>query len=460
MREMTPATYNTGMLTVLIVRWLLTGLVVLGSTSSVAHAVESGHSAIWYDPDRSGEGWVLEILEENRAVAYWYTYDDEGNQRWLVGAGQVFEDEDGTHVNLPELFVASGGQFGAQFDPDDVVLELVGKAAFRFKNCNEGLVDFEAFGTTGQTPLTRLTRTMGAGCSTRNGIPGQPVEPYAGESGSWFDLTHSGEGFTLHWLANGLAVVYWFTYDEEGNQVWLFGVGEERGGEIIFFDDLLRPQGARFGEAFDPADVELVPWGQMSMALGCDDGTMSYASTFPEFGFGGQNLSRLTQLLKPQCPYEKPVFTDLYDVTWTEIPIESDAGDGFTNPEAQSIADDGTIVGFVWVPGGTRGVMWRPELGEWVLMGELVIASGAPIRISPDATTVIANEQIVAGDVPYLPATWQDTAGWEVLPDTIFFKQLLNGVSESHTAVVGTGSERSVPGAIPGFGPQIREHVS
>lgn len=48
--------------------------------------VVPGHSAMWYDPARDGEGWMLEILADDRAVLYWFTFDEAGNPRWLVGA--------------------------------------------------------------------------------------------------------------------------------------------------------------------------------------------------------------------------------------------------------------------------------------------------------------------------------------------------------------------------------------
>ena len=44
-------------------------------------------------------------------------------------------------------------------------------------------------------------------------------------TGSWFDPSHNGEGFLIEKLNSELALVYWFTYDSNGNQAWIVGVG-------------------------------------------------------------------------------------------------------------------------------------------------------------------------------------------------------------------------------------------
>ena len=51
--------------------------------------VEPGHSAMWFDVSRSGEGWVLEVLPGDGAVLYWFTFDDDGNPRWLGGTSFI-----------------------------------------------------------------------------------------------------------------------------------------------------------------------------------------------------------------------------------------------------------------------------------------------------------------------------------------------------------------------------------
>jgi len=35
-----------------------------------------GHSGAWYNPDRNGEGWILEITDPDRATLFWYTFEN------------------------------------------------------------------------------------------------------------------------------------------------------------------------------------------------------------------------------------------------------------------------------------------------------------------------------------------------------------------------------------------------
>ncbi|HET6545177.1 MAG TPA: hypothetical protein VFG55_00345, partial [Rhodanobacteraceae bacterium] len=59
------------------------------SVTTQTAAIGSGHSAMWYDPARSGEGWVLEVLADDFVLLDWYTYDEQGGQRWLQGIGEI-----------------------------------------------------------------------------------------------------------------------------------------------------------------------------------------------------------------------------------------------------------------------------------------------------------------------------------------------------------------------------------
>lgn len=70
------------------------------------------YSGAWYNPDRSGEGFVVEVLPDDRAVVYWFTYepDESGRQAWMIGQGSI---EAGTDTCL-----APG------CEPPDAVIEI------------------------------------------------------------------------------------------------------------------------------------------------------------------------------------------------------------------------------------------------------------------------------------------------------------------------------------------------
>ena len=87
------------------------------------------------------------------------------------------------------------------------------------------------------------------------------------KSGAWYDPSHDGEGFLVEILAEGNAVVYWFTYDEAGNQRWFTGTGEAA-GNVIEIKQLLAGSGAKFGDQFDPGDVVLAAAGASTTSPG------------------------------------------------------------------------------------------------------------------------------------------------------------------------------------------------
>ena len=255
--------------------------------------LEPGIASAWYDPDHDGEGFIIEILADNRAVLYWFTYDDEGNQDWYIAVGEVR----GNRLIFTELLRFSGGVFGPAFDPDLVEFEVVGSARFIWSGCDEGLMDWHIGNRKGRQRLNRITRIMGLDC----GFPRLgPIREEAPLSGAWFDPTHNGEGFTVEVLDNDLVVVYWFSFGPDGSRRWYFGVGEIRNGKLVF-EDMLTTKGGIFGDDFDPATVETLPWGSLELDITCDGGTATYASTEEGFGSGVLNVVQLTSMDGLEC---------------------------------------------------------------------------------------------------------------------------------------------------------------
>ena len=254
--------------------------------------VGPGISSAWYDPAHDGEGFVLEMLSGNRAVMYWFTYNEAGEQDWYVAVGEVT----GNRAAFPQLLQVSGGVFGPEFDPENVIRTVAGSASFTWSSCDTGIMRWtidgkDATRRRGHMNLTRLSRLLGLGC----GDSPQAADPAAGLSGSWYDPTHSGEGYVLEVLDDGRALVYWFSFDGEGNRRWFFGTAAVTGGGLRF-DDLLTTRGGIFGPAFDPEAVEVKPWGSLELDLACSGGAAEFTSSEPGFPAGRLDLVRLTQL--------------------------------------------------------------------------------------------------------------------------------------------------------------------
>lgn len=133
--------------------------------NAAGNQIAPGHTGSWYDPRRDGEGFNIEIVrvgDEPNLLAYWYTFDERGNQMYLVGLAPYQEGE--SAVTLP-LQVTSGAVFGPGFDPDDVERIDWGTARLEFTSCNSLTVDYDAmdFGS-GTRHLSRLTAIDTVSC--------------------------------------------------------------------------------------------------------------------------------------------------------------------------------------------------------------------------------------------------------------------------------------------------------
>ena len=93
---------------------------------------------------------------------------------------------------------------------------------------------------------------------TQLGGSSVPDEPVPGQDflGSWYNQDQSGHGFSMAFgeFENGdpIAVVYWYTFDNEGNPIFMLGTGNLNGSKLeVQFES---PYGMKYGQ-FDPQSV-------------------------------------------------------------------------------------------------------------------------------------------------------------------------------------------------------------
>ena len=123
-------------------------------------------------------------------------------------------------------------------------------------------------------------------------------------SGSWYNPSRSGEGFTLQILDNGTALAVWFTYPPAGSaarQAWIFAQDGHIDGDRIRFATVFTTRGPRFGSTYDPAQLQVIPWGSLEFHLfDCNNGEFTYAGP-PGWGSGTRGFVRLTALSELEC---------------------------------------------------------------------------------------------------------------------------------------------------------------
>jgi hypothetical protein len=274
-------------------------------------SINPGISGAWFDPAHDGEGWFVQLLGDNRALVYWFTYTPPGlggeqAQAWIGGVGEI----SGSSIVVPAAaaVITTGPPFGPDFDPASVRRLPWGKMVLSFSGCDGGVMYYRSddldFGN-GSLDLKRLTNIHTLDCNNPGVTPGPPqagddFSVTAATSGAWYDPSHDGEGWLLEILSETQALVTWFSYDPEGRQAWFLNTGTIDGNRITF--DLLIPSGTDFGPTFNRDDVNRPPWGTATLTFDdCNSGTMSYESSLEGYGSGSLGLTRLTNLSGLAC---------------------------------------------------------------------------------------------------------------------------------------------------------------
>jgi hypothetical protein len=244
-------------------------------------------------------------------LVYWFTFPPAEmvakglapEQAWLVGVGEFHEDT----IQFDNIVMTRGPVFGDDFDSDLIAFDTWGSLSMQFDDSNSGSVSYvgpENWGT-GTLPLERITNLDGLDPAPAKQRPNLEASKGTSDgvvfSGSWFDPSHDGEGWLIEILPGNVALVYWFSYDGNGNQAWFLGIGSIEGNNISI-DDGLISSGTRFGADFDSDAITLDDWGSMSFSFDdCDTGTMSYSSGLAEYGSGSLQLARLTSIPGLEC---------------------------------------------------------------------------------------------------------------------------------------------------------------
>lgn len=147
--------------------------------------ISPGFTGLWYDAAQPGHGAHIEVLAPStpggpdRLVTTWYVYNNTGQQRWIVGVGNIT----GNSVTIPDALYTSGGRMPPNFQSNQVTNRPFGSMTFTFTSCTSGTLSYTTadpdFGSaSGTVALTRLTSVKDLPCSLlsagqidRNGRP-------------------------------------------------------------------------------------------------------------------------------------------------------------------------------------------------------------------------------------------------------------------------------------------------
>ncbi|NKI35587.1 hypothetical protein HFP89_10460 [Wenzhouxiangella sp. XN79A] len=284
---------------------LLAALLTIITSPARADGFTGALSGSWWNPDRNGEGQFIGIQQSGDrriAIVAYFTYDDEGRPDWMVG--NVDFEDGATTLDVP-MISARGARFGAGFDPTDVVTEDAGRVELSFIDCGRMGFRHVRGDDSLAFELERLVGPNAGGACDGTGSEPGGFDWTGAHTGAWWDPARGGEGQFLAVETLGdrrVATLYYFTFDDEGHPSWRVGAADlaavdEAPDAQPLRIPLVTGSGARFGAAFDPADVVRTPAGLATLhPTACEtvrlrlEGKVTFGLTLDRLGGGPLGL--------------------------------------------------------------------------------------------------------------------------------------------------------------------------
>jgi len=129
------------------------------SLSAAPLVVDGGFSGHWFKKTPSGEGVIVQVINDGRVLVYWLTYGDDGSQRWLWAVGR----RDGLKVSADNVYVTDNGVFNSEV-PVIVDIEPVGELEIEFLDCDNAVLRTVIDGFPQTTEIGRLTGLSSLEC--------------------------------------------------------------------------------------------------------------------------------------------------------------------------------------------------------------------------------------------------------------------------------------------------------
>lgn len=146
-------------------RLLLAGLLLICALPvSATTSVQPALTGAWFDPARNGQGLIFDVVNGSNGrelVAYWFTFDGAGAQRWALAQAQPI----GNRVSLSFLR-AEGPRFMQPAPGNQPALQPFGNGELEFLTCDTARFSYTTPLGNGTVDLVRLTRIEGQSCGS------------------------------------------------------------------------------------------------------------------------------------------------------------------------------------------------------------------------------------------------------------------------------------------------------
>lgn len=170
--------------------------------SSISAQALPEYSGSWYNPDQNGHGLNIEVIDSQRSIAYWYTYNIMGNPVWWL--------LDGVNIDNRIEFIAYEfmGMYWGDWNPAGKIRTEVGTVTVEFIDCLTANLTYTLgyFGD-GEIPLERLTHIAGMKCNEVGDLAGDWLATiHSDQPDYWVETTVRDDGTFL--VSDALACIW------------------------------------------------------------------------------------------------------------------------------------------------------------------------------------------------------------------------------------------------------------
>jgi hypothetical protein len=170
------------------------------SSSSFADLVlnDGTPSGQWYNPERSGEGFLVEMIDtgnSNNAISVtMFSFDAAGKQVWLGGILNIAPAAESARI---QMFQYDGPMWGAAYNPDDLNSTEAGFLTVNFPTCDSATFRMESTGPLSSYSygLVRISSLIGIECNDPPPEQSFPVGKWDGD-GVCFNVAEDGQSIS------------------------------------------------------------------------------------------------------------------------------------------------------------------------------------------------------------------------------------------------------------------------
>lgn len=126
--------------------------------------IEPAMATVWFNPNQSGHGVMVHLLDAGLAWACWFNFDLDGNRSWVCGLGSIVANS----LVFDNAFVVEGGLFPPLFDQDLIQEVPWGSIEIEFSGCDAGVMNWNTTQPgyqSGSMPLVRAADAWGLECA-------------------------------------------------------------------------------------------------------------------------------------------------------------------------------------------------------------------------------------------------------------------------------------------------------